>query len=261
MSDPASYTIEPRDRALEAAHAAITTEVRPGNTVTFLVDVDMTEVERVRAASGGRAPSYTAFVVKAVAMALRDFPYANRRVHRVRFPRPGPRLQTFTRCDVAVAAGPDVTGSDTESVVKVVRDADRLATAELDDALDEPVEKPGRGSPTRRPWFNPRLWVEKRGGAALVSTPGEDVADAVVGTWSYPLGVSIGRVEPRAGVRDGGIVARPSCTLALNFDRRVMAGAPAAWFFRRVVERLERAETELAAAATPDPAPAPVLER
>lgn len=247
MSDPASSTIEPRNTALEATHAALAAEIRPGNTVTFLVDVDLTEIEQVRAASGERAPSYPAFVVKAVARALRDFPFANRRVQRVLFPWPGPRLQRFQRCDVAVAAGFDVPGAETESVVTIVRDADRLSLDAIDASLAGPIAAR----------FDPRQWVETRGGAALVSTPGDDVADAVIGVWSYPLGVSIGRVERRAVVRDGVIVARPSWTLTLNFDRRVMAGAPAARFFRQVVDRLERAGTELAAAGTP----APALER
>src|SRR5206468_3362367 len=90
------------------------------------------------------------------------------------------------------------------------------------------------------------LWVKWRGGAVLVSSPAKYGVDVVVGSWSHPLGVSFGLVKPRPVVRDGAVVARTTFTLTLNFDRRVMAGAQAARFFRRVVERLERAETELA---------------
>ena len=79
----AIYELEPKNKYFEAIRAVAEYEIRPGNTVTFLSEVDLTEVERVRAvATGGRRPSYTAFVVKAVALALREFPYANRRVCR-----------------------------------------------------------------------------------------------------------------------------------------------------------------------------------
>ena len=44
---------------------------------------------------------------------------------------------------------------------------------------------------------------------------------------------------------DGKIVACPTFSLTLNFDRRVMAGAQAARFLRRVVELLEHASTEM----------------
>ena len=43
-------------------------------------------------------------------------------------------------------------------------------------------------------------------------------------------------------------MASPTFTLILNFDRRVMAGAQAARFFKRMVDLLEHAETALALA-------------
>ena len=52
-------------------------------------------------------------------------------------------------------------------------------------------------------------------------------------------------------VRAGHIVAAPTFLLLLNFDRRLLAGGPAARFFHRIVETLEHAETELAEPETP----------
>src|SRR5262245_56626450 len=84
-----AYEIEPKSPFFSAVCSITEYELRqPGNTVTFLSEVDLTEVERLRglAAQGGlRKPSYTAFVIKSVAMALRDFPYANRRIARTWF--------------------------------------------------------------------------------------------------------------------------------------------------------------------------------
>jgi pyruvate/2-oxoglutarate dehydrogenase complex dihydrolipoamide acyltransferase (E2) component len=274
MSDRA-FEIEPRNKFAEATRAIVEYEIRPGNTVSFAAEIDLTEVERLRASAGarpgaGRKPSYTAFVVKALALALRDVPYANRRVCRRAWWPFGARLQRFHHCDVAVAVERDFPGSEATAFIDTVRDADAASLAEITDALhalaesDVTTNKQWRefsGVITRLPlWlstflirlpcFVPSLWVKWRGAAALVSSPAKYGVDAVVGTWSHPVGVSFGLVKPRPVVVDGQVVARTTFTLTLNFDRRVMAGAQAARFFRRIVERLERAETELAPLAT-----------
>jgi pyruvate/2-oxoglutarate dehydrogenase complex dihydrolipoamide acyltransferase (E2) component len=271
------FEIEPRNKFSEATRRIVEYEIRPGNTVSFTADVDLTEVEAVRAAAAasGRRPSYTAFVVNAVALALRDFPYANRRVCRRPWLPLGARLQKFLRCDVAVAVERDFPGSEATAFIDIVRDADRASLAEITDALhalatcDASTNQQWRefsGVITRLPqWlstllirlpcFVPALWVKWRGGAALISSPAKYGVDAVIGTWSHPLGVSFGLVKPRPVVRDGQIVSRTTFTLTLNFDRRVMAGAQAARFFRRITERLERAETEMAPIVSRGPSP------
>src|SRR5690349_20453422 len=113
MTHP-DYEIEPKNKFFEAIRSVAEYEIRPGNTVSFAAEVDLTEVENVRvaaAASGGRTQSYTSFVVKSVALALKEFPYANRRVQRRWFPLAGARLQKFHRADVAVAVERDFPGS------------------------------------------------------------------------------------------------------------------------------------------------------
>src|SRR3954451_9263570 len=135
----ATYEIEPKNKYFEAIRAIAEYEIRPGNTVSFLSEVDLTEVERVRArAAGGRRPSYTAFVVKAVALALRDFPYANRRVcRRPWIPFSGPRLQKFHHNDVAVACERDIPGAESIAFLDILRDADRLSLREITTALHD----------------------------------------------------------------------------------------------------------------------------
>jgi pyruvate/2-oxoglutarate dehydrogenase complex dihydrolipoamide acyltransferase (E2) component len=281
MSEPA-YEIEGRNKFSEATRAIVEYEIRPGNTVSFAAEVDLTEIERIRSSSGLRKPSYTSFVVKAVALALRDFPYANRRVLRQPWGLPvGVRLQKFHRCDVAVAVERDFPGSEATAFIDMVRDADQSSLSDITEQLrdlatcDATTNAQWRefsGVITRMPvWlatflirlpcFVPGLWVKWRGGAALVSSPAKYGVDMVLGSWSHPLGISFGLVKPRPVVRDGSIVACTTFMLTLNFDRRVMAGAQAARFFRRLVERLERAESEMAAYLTPEaelaPAPGP----
>jgi pyruvate/2-oxoglutarate dehydrogenase complex dihydrolipoamide acyltransferase (E2) component len=272
-----SYEVEPKNKFFLANRSIVEYEMRPGNTVSFMSEVDLTQVEAVRArAVGGRKPSYTTFVVKAVALALKEFPYANRRVCRRLWPPFfGPRLQKFHRSDVAVAVERDFPGAESTAFIDILRDADRMSLAEMTEALralaicDVTTNKQWRefsGLITklpvwlsawliRMPCFLPSWWVKYRGGAALVSSPAKYGVDCVVGTWSHPLGISFGLVKPRPVVRDGEVVARTTFALTLNFDRRVMAGAQGARFFKRMVDLLERAETTMAPYVTPDEAP------
>jgi hypothetical protein len=263
----APFEIEPKNKCFEAIRAIAEYEIRPGNTVMFLSEVDLTEVERVRScAAGGGRPSYTAFVVKAVALALRDFPYANRRVcRRPWLPLSGPRLQKFHHSDVAVACERDIPGAESIAFLDILRNADRLSLDEITAALhdlavcDPSTNKQWREFSTivarlpswlstrliRLPCLVPSLWTKYRGAAVLVSSPAKYGVDVIAGTWTHPLGVSFGIARRRPVVRGEAIVACPTFTLTLSFDRRVMAGAQAARFFRRIVERLETAETAM----------------
>jgi pyruvate/2-oxoglutarate dehydrogenase complex dihydrolipoamide acyltransferase (E2) component len=273
MSEPRAFQIEPKNKFFEATRRIVEYEMRPGNTVSFTAEVDLTEIERVRTlACGSRKPSYTSFVVKAVALALKDFPYANRRVcRRVWPPLVGPRLQRFLHQDVAVAIERDIPGAESTAFIDIIRDADRGELCEISERLHElaicdvTTNKQWRefsgvitGMPSwlsslliRLPCYSPGLWIKWRGGAVLISSPAKYGVDVVVGTWSHPLGVSFGLVKPRPVVRGGQVVACTTFVLTMNFDRRVMAGAQSARFFRRIVERLERAESEMAPYWTP----------
>ena len=260
--DAASYEIEPKNNFFEATRAIVEYEIRPGNTVTFLAEVDLTEVERLRAPRRrGRKPSYTAFVVKAVALALRDFPYANRRVcrrawlpfcdaaapeipslrrrrrRRARHPRrrvdrvhrhrsrrrPTPSLSRSPR---PCTPWPSATSTTNRAMARVQHHDHPAADLALD-AADPPARasSPDSGSSIAAA----RSWSARRPSTGSTWWPA---------TWSHPLGVSFGLVKPRPVVRDGAIVPCTTFLLTLNFDRRVMAGAQAARFFRRMVDAL-----------------------
>jgi pyruvate/2-oxoglutarate dehydrogenase complex dihydrolipoamide acyltransferase (E2) component len=263
-----AYRIESRNKFFEAIRGISQYEFDPGITVSLISEVDLTEVERVRELAGEHRPSYTAFVVKAVALTLTEFPYANRRPFR-RFwlPFSAPRLQAFQCVDIAVASERDLPDAAAASFADVLRDADKLSLVEITTWLRGlasadtgsnkqwhdfhwAVTKLPRLLSTlvfRLPCLFPSLWVKWRGGAAFISSPAKYGVDTIVGTWNCPLGVSFGLVKLRPVVRDGEIVARPTFNLLLNFDRTVMAGAQAARFFKRIIDYLENAEKEMAA--------------
>jgi len=262
-----NYQIEPRNRFFEANRRIVEFELDPGNTVTFFSEVDLSQVEHIRAsANKENKPSYTAFVAKAVALALKEFPYANRRVsRRAWLPFGNPRLQRFEKYDIAIAAERDVPGAESVAFVDVLRNADSRPLNEITQWLrnlatcDINTNKQWHDFSTiisrfphclssmmiRLPYFFPSLWHKFRGGAVLISSPAKYGVDGVVATWSWPLGVSFGLVKKRPVVRDDLVIACPTFLLVLNFDRRVMAGAPAAKFFKKIVDGLENAQTDM----------------
>ncbi len=262
------YRLVAKNRIFEANRTIVEYEIRPGNTVTFVAEVDLTQVQRLRTTQEASKASYTAFVVKAVALALRRYPYANRRVcRRGWWPFAGHCLQAFERCDIAVAAERDIPDIEYCAFVDIVRDADGAGLSDIDRQLsalatcDVHTNEQWRsfsGVVTRfphwlsthlirLPYYFPGFWLKFRGASVLISSPAKYGVDSVVATWSWPLGVSFGFVKDRPVVRDGAVVPCPTFNLVVNFDRRVMAGAQGARFFREIVRILESAESEMAA--------------
>lgn len=231
-------------------------------SVSFSSTIDLSAIEAVRAeaARSGRCkPSYTAFVVKALASALREYPYANRKVFRSPWRLGGPWLYNFSQIDITVAAERDVPGREYVAFVDVLREADGKSLDEINEWLvalahsDEDNNQQWREFSAlvrRLPWrlsalilrlptWIPSWWVRYRGAAILVSSPAKYGVESMNASWAWPIGVSFGFVQPKPVVRDGEVVVRPCFELLVNWDRRVMAGAAAARFFKRVCELLE----------------------
>jgi pyruvate/2-oxoglutarate dehydrogenase complex dihydrolipoamide acyltransferase (E2) component len=254
-------------------------EIQANVSVSFSSTIDLSAVEAIRAnasQSGRRKPSYTAFVIKAVAQALREYPYANRRVFRSPWSLGGPWLHTFDQADVAVAAERDMPGREYVAFMDVVREADKQSLDEINMWLaalahsDEETNQQWKEFSTlirRMPWrfsalilrlpvWIPSWWERYRGASVLVSSPAKYGVGSVTASWAWPIGVSFGFVQPKPVVRDGVIVVRPCFEFLVNFDRRVMAGAAAAKFFKRVCELLESGLEAGPRNAGPDEMPA-----
>ena len=129
---PQAYSLQPKNKFFEANRRVVDYEIRSGRTVSFFSEVDLTELEQLRQAAAKNKPSYTALVVKAVGLALREFPNANRRIcRRAWLPFLSPRQQQFHQCDVAVACERDIAGADGVAFVDIFRDADRHTLQEI----------------------------------------------------------------------------------------------------------------------------------
>jgi len=259
--------IVPNNRFFQVLRKIPEFELRPGPTVTFVSEVDLSEVEEIRREANAQKPSYTAFAIRALAIALREFPYANRRVsRRAWLPFARARLQQFDRCDIAVAAERDIPGVESAAFVDIIRDANEKSLSEITMWLSNLSKSETQTNEQwnqfsgvinrfpnwlallliRLPYFVPRLWDRYRGAAALVTSPAKYGVDTVVACWSWPLGVSFGLVRDRVLVKNGEIKACSTFNLICNFDRRIMAGAQAGRFFASIVRNLESAKTTLA---------------
>jgi pyruvate/2-oxoglutarate dehydrogenase complex dihydrolipoamide acyltransferase (E2) component len=240
-------------------------EIRTGLTVSLTTEVDLSIIESIRAQIKPK-PSYTTFVVKAVAIALKEFPYANRRILRKSWiPFRGNRIQQFTTCDFAIACEKNLPDIEVSTFIDILRDADKHSLAEINDWLhalansDESSNKQWREYKTlifktpgwlakfiiNLPVYFPTLWSKWRGGAVIISSPAKYGVDIMTGSWMNPLGITFGFVKKRAFVKNDELVICPTFFFSLNFDRRVMAGAQAARFFKRIVDVLEHADKEL----------------
>ncbi len=262
-----AYRIMPRNKFFQVNVLLVETEIRPGYTVSYSHEIDLSRIEEIRVSAGVHRPSYTAMLAKAIALALREFPYANQRViSRPWFAWWAPRLQRFSRCDIAVAVERNIPDAEGVAFVEILRDVDR---ASLDELTARLRKLSTADETTSRNWrdfsrvvrycprillapllglyrYFPSMWVEYRGAATLISSPGKYGAQAIFGTWPWPLGFSFGQVKRSLSLGENQEVhSIPTFTFTFNFDRRVMAGAPAAKFFRRVVDLLENPQALL----------------
>jgi pyruvate dehydrogenase E2 component (dihydrolipoamide acetyltransferase) len=195
---------------------------------TLSMDVDMEGAvelrDQLKALAEQRdtpVPSYNDMVVKACAIALRDFPLVNASYKDGSFEMHG-------RVNVGVA----VAGEGT-LIVPTIFDADRKGLGQIAEesrALAEKV-RDGKISP-------PEL-----SGATFSITNlgmyGVTTFTAVINPPQSAI-LAVGKMEPKPVVRDGELVVRNGMNLTIACDHRILSGAPAAEFLGRVKAILEQ---------------------
>jgi len=188
-------------------------------------EIDMEACVAVRAELkqlGGDVPSYNDMVVKACALALREFPRANGSYRDARF-------ELYSRVNVGVA----VAATDA-LVVPTVFDADRKSLREIAHETRTLAERVRAGAITP---------PEVSGGTFTVSNLGMyGVTDftAVINPPQAAI-LAVGALARRAAVGDGGeLVARHTMNVTLACDHRILYGAEAAEFLARIRALLER---------------------
>ncbi len=191
---------------------------------TLRSEIDMEGCVALRAelkAIGDEVPSYNDMIVKACALALREFPRANGSYRDGRF-----ELHGRVNVGVAVAA-PDAL------VVPTVFDADRKSLRDIARETRALAERVRAGTVTP---------PELSGGTFTVSNLGMyGVTDftAVINPPQAAI-LAVGALAERAVARDGALVARHTMGVTLACDHRILYGADAAQFLARIRALLEQ---------------------
>jgi 2-oxoglutarate dehydrogenase E2 component (dihydrolipoamide succinyltransferase) len=195
--------------------------------LTTFNDVDMSAVMAMRAQykdlferRHGVKLGFMGFFVKACIQALREIPAVNAEID-------GDDIVYKNYYHVGVAVG-----TDRGLVVPVLRDADRLSVAEIEMLIAD------FGRRAR----DAKLGIEDmQGGTFTISNGGVYGSMLSTPILNAPQSGILGmhRIEERAVVRDGQVVARPMMYLALSYDHRIVDGKEAVTFLVRVKECLE----------------------
>ncbi len=189
-------------------------------------EVDMTAAVEARARlrklarEGEVVPSFNDMVVKASALALRQFPRANGAYRDGRF-------ELYSRVNVGVAVA-----AQNALVVPTVFDADRKGLRQI---AEESRALAGR---VREGAITP---PELSGGTFTVSNLGMYGIDAFAAVINAPQAgiLAVGAIKERPAVRDGQIVPAQLMNVTLACDHRILYGADGAEFLARVRALLE----------------------
>jgi len=199
--------------------------------VTHFDRADVTDLDALikRSLDEGRARgvtlTLTAFLLKAVALALGEHPIFNASLD----PAAG-ELILKRYCHVGVAVA-----TERGLIVPVIHDVDTKPLLEVQRELAALAQRTREGKVALD---------DLRGGTFTVTNIGALGGTGALPIINYPevaiLGVA--RANPEPVVREGQIVPRVMLPLTLTFDHRVADGADGARFARAIVQRLEAPE-------------------
>jgi 2-oxoglutarate dehydrogenase E2 component (dihydrolipoamide succinyltransferase) len=195
--------------------------------LTTFNDVDMSGVMQLRRdyreafeKRHGVKLGFMGFFIKAAVQALKDIPAVNAEID-------GEDIVYKNYYHIGVAVG-----TERGLVVPVLRNADRMTLAEIETAIADFGGRAREG----------KLALEElQGGTFTISNGGTYGSLLSTPILNAPQSGILGmhRIEERAVVRDGQIVARPMMYLALSYDHRLVDGKEAVTFLVHIKESLE----------------------
>ena len=201
--------------------------------LTTFNEADMGRVMELRRKYGGEflkkhgvKLGFMSFFVKACCEALREFPAVNARID-------GDDIVYHNFYDIGIAVS-----GEKGLVVPVLRDADRLHFAEIEQAIDDFTDKI-RTNRLAIADLEGGTFTITNGGifGSLMSTPILNPPQSGV------LGMHA--IQERPVARDGQVVIRPMMYLALSYDHRIIDGREAVLFLKKVKEYIEEPEEML----------------
>ncbi|MBI4482043.1 MAG: 2-oxo acid dehydrogenase subunit E2 [Acidobacteria bacterium] len=196
---------------------------------TYIEEADVTDLVALRAQleeavrEQGVKITYLAFIVRAVAKALRQYSFLNATLDEERGEIV---LKKYYNIGIAVSTPqglmvPVIKAADRKSVVELAREIERLARQAREGSIQLEDLRDGTFTITS---------LGALGG--IFATPIINYPEVAI------LGVH--RISTRPVVRDGQIVPREVMYLSLSFDHRVVDGVVGAEFARTVIQYLEK---------------------
>ena len=186
------------------------------------INVDMTECVRIRSQfkAAGIKVSYNDIVIKCIAKALMEHPEMNCCMDEQNM-----TLHDYVNMGMAC-------DTDRGLLVPVIKDADILTIPQIaaESARVAQAAKTGRIAP-----------ADMSGATFTVSNLGMfDIDDftAIINPPEVGI-IAVGKMEDKVVAINGEMVIRPMMQLSLTYDHRVVDGAPAARFLKRVKDLLQ----------------------
>ncbi|TWB13754.1 2-oxoglutarate dehydrogenase complex dihydrolipoyllysine-residue succinyltransferase [Nitrospirillum bahiense] len=203
------------------------------NTAAMLTtynEVDMTNVMKLRnelkdqfEKKHGVKLGFMSFFVKACLVALKEIPAVNAEIE-------GTDLIYKNYYDIGVAVG-----TPSGLVVPVVRDADQMGFAKIEQSINELGKKARDGKLSMEDMTGGTFTISNGGVyGSLMSSPILNAPQSGI------LGMH--KIQERPMVVGGQIVIRPMMYLALSYDHRIIDGREAVTFLVRVKECIENPE-------------------
>ncbi len=163
---------------------------------------------------------FMSFFIKACCEALKEFPAVNASID-------GNDIIYHGYFDMGVAVS-----TERGLVVPIIRDADQLSLAEMEQAVTDFAGKAREGKLSMEDLSGGTFSITNGGTfGSLLSTPILNPPQSAI------LGMH--KIEQRAVVEDGQIVARPMMYVAISYDHRIIDGREAVSFLVKVKEVLE----------------------
>ncbi|MGA3191737.1 MAG: dihydrolipoamide acetyltransferase family protein [Candidatus Bathyarchaeia archaeon] len=206
-------------RKTTAERLSMSFRTAPHSAVVMEVDVSKAMVlhERLEV-------SYSTLIVKAAATALTEMPIVNSTLD-------GDRIKIFADVNVGVAVA-----TANGLVVPVIRNADQKMLKDIDVEVVELTEKAQLAKLSRE---------EVTGGTFTVTNLGMYGVDFFIPIINPPEAaiLAVGRIAEKPTSVNGRVEIKPVMMLSLSYDHRVIDGAPAAEFLRKIKDKLEKSSS------------------
>jgi pyruvate dehydrogenase E2 component (dihydrolipoamide acetyltransferase) len=222
----ADYEDIPLTQMRKTIAKRLATSLGPIPTFYLTIEVDMSHLqgarERVNARldAQGVKVSINDFIIKAVAVALRQHPEINAQWTDT-------AIRRFNHVDIGVAVA-----VDEGLITPVVRDADQIGVAEISQQVRELAKR------ARDRKLQPDEYTGATFSISNLGMFGIDEFTAIINPPEAAI-LAVGRVEDKPVAQFGEIISQPRMRMTMSCDHRVIDGATGAKFLQTLRQYLE----------------------